>query len=227
MSFWKNPENRVAIVQMNAELRNAQVELLSAQCATDRLRLRFSTEDIAQHGQPDVLRKAVASITALHDYYSAIEKHGSRTSAVSKPGPGATGTFRFEFDPVNKILLLRFEGRHLTDESLAQICRTARIHWAATGARAGIGDYSSVTEFPLSAELVRMRARQTPMPEPTKNPLLIVMPNTAGYGLARMYQIVGDLAQPLVSVVRTLDEALAALGVQSPHFDPLEQPQVL
>jgi hypothetical protein len=50
MSFWKNSENRVAIVQINNELRNAQVELLSAQCATDRLRLRFSKEDIAQHG---------------------------------------------------------------------------------------------------------------------------------------------------------------------------------
>jgi hypothetical protein len=226
MSFWKNSENRVAIVQMNDELRNAQVELLSAQCATDRLRLRFSQEDIAQHGQPDVLRRAVATTTALHDYYSAIEKHDSRTSAVSKPGPSVTGTFRFEFDPVNKILLLRVEGR-LTDEVLVEICRTARIHWAATAARAGIGDYSSVTDFRVSAELVRMRARQTPMPEPTKNPLLIVMPSTAGYGLARMYQIVGDLAQPRVSVVRTLDEALAALGVQSPHFEVLEQPQGL
>jgi hypothetical protein len=226
MSFWKNSENRVAIVQINNELRNAQVELLSAQCATDRLRLRFSKEDIAQRGQPDVLRKAIATTTVLHDYYSAIEKPGSHSSAVSKPGPGITGTFRFEFDPVNKILLLRFEGR-LTDELLAQICRTARIHWIATGARAGIGDYSSATEFPLSAELVRTLARQAPMPEPTERPLFIVMRNTAGYGLARMYQIVGDLAQPLVSVVRTLDEALAALGVQSPQFEPLEKPQVL
>jgi len=34
------------------------------------------------------------------------------------------------------------------------------MHWAATGARAGIGDYSSVTEFALSAELVRTLARQ-------------------------------------------------------------------
>jgi len=41
------------------------------------------------------------------------------------------------------------------------------------------------------------------------------------------YQIVGDLIQPLVSVVRTVDEALAALGVQSSHFEPLEQPQVM
>jgi len=221
MSFWKNSANRVAIVQINNELRNAQLELPSARCATVRLRLRFSKEDIARHGQPDVL----ASTIAMHDYHSAIQKPGSHSSAVSKPGPGTTGTFRFEFDRVNKILLLRFEGR-LTDELLAQICRTARMHWAATGARAGIADYSSATEFPLSADLVRTLARQAPMPEPTEKPLFIVMPNPTGYGLARMYQIVGDLAQPLVSVVRAIDEALAALGVQSPHFEPLEKPQV-
>lgn len=138
---------------------------------------------------------------------------------------GSHGTFRFEFDPVNKIPLLRFEGR-LTDESVSEIHRTARIHWAATGARAGIADYSFVTEFALSAEVVRTLARYgAPMPEPAEHPLLIVMPNTTGYGLARMYQIVGDLTQPLVRVVRTLDEALEALGVQSPHFESLEQPQ--
>jgi hypothetical protein len=146
---------------------------------------------------------------------------------TSQPRPGVPGTFRFEFDPANKILLLRFEGR-LTDELLAEIHRTARIHWAATGARAGIGDYSSVTEFPLSAELVRTLARQgAPMPDPIEHPHFIVMPSTTGYGLARMYQIVGEVTQPLVSVVRTVDEALSALGVQSPHFEPLEQPQLM
>jgi hypothetical protein len=109
--------------------------------------------------------------------------------------------YRFEFDRANKILLLRFEGR-LTDESLAEIHRVAQIHWAATGARAGIGDYSSATEFPLSAELVRTLARRgAPMPEPTENPHFIVMPNTTGYGLARMYQIVGERTQPLACLI--------------------------
>jgi hypothetical protein len=79
-----------------------------------------------------------------------------------------------------------------------------------------------------SAELGRTLARQgPPMPEPTEHPHYIVMLNTTGYGLARMYQIVGELTQPLVSVVRTVDEALAALGFQSAHFEPLEQPQLM
>ena len=72
MFSWDKTGDRVAIVQMNAELRHAQLEILSAQCATDRLRLRFSAEDIARHAQRDVLRKALSSASALHHYYSGI-----------------------------------------------------------------------------------------------------------------------------------------------------------
>jgi hypothetical protein len=70
----EEPGDRVAIVQMNAELRHAQLEMLSAQCATDRLRLRYSAEDLAQHAQRDTLRKAWASASALCDYYNMIVK---------------------------------------------------------------------------------------------------------------------------------------------------------
>ncbi len=67
-------EDRVAIVQMNAELRHAQLELLSAQCATDRVRLRFSIEQIARHAHAETLRKVLGTVTSLHQYYSSIEK---------------------------------------------------------------------------------------------------------------------------------------------------------
>jgi hypothetical protein len=74
MFSWEKNGDRVAIVQMNAELRHAQLEILSAQCATDRLRLRFSTEDLARHAQRDVLRKALSSANDLHRYYSSIAR---------------------------------------------------------------------------------------------------------------------------------------------------------
>jgi hypothetical protein len=66
--------DRVALVQMNAELRHAQLEMLSAQCATDRIRLRYSTEQIARHAQRDVLRKAWAAASSLFEYYSSVVK---------------------------------------------------------------------------------------------------------------------------------------------------------
>ena len=67
-------EERLSIVQMNAELRHAQLELLSAHCATYKLRLRFSAEDLARHGRRDVLRKSIETASALNEYFLSVEK---------------------------------------------------------------------------------------------------------------------------------------------------------
>jgi len=85
MFSWSKNEDRVAIVQMNADLRHAQLELLSAECATDRLRLRFSAENVASYGQRDILHKAVASATALHDYYSYLARQVSDSNSIAPP----------------------------------------------------------------------------------------------------------------------------------------------
>ena len=83
MFSWSKNEDRVAIVQMNAELQHAQLELLSAQCATDRLRLRFSLHDVASYGQRDVVRKAMASASALHEYYNQVTRQISNSNSVA------------------------------------------------------------------------------------------------------------------------------------------------
>ena len=82
-------DERAAIVQMNTELLNAQLELLSAQVATDRLRLRFSAEDLARYGQSDVLRKAAASAAALHNYYDGIARQVSDPNPIAPPQPSS------------------------------------------------------------------------------------------------------------------------------------------
>ncbi|MBZ5656584.1 MAG: hypothetical protein LAO56_15055 [Acidobacteriia bacterium] len=89
MFTWSDREDRAAIVQMNAELRHAQLEMLSAQCATDRLRLRFSPDDVARYGERDILRKAVASATALHDYYSYLVRQVSDLNPIAPPRASA------------------------------------------------------------------------------------------------------------------------------------------
>ncbi len=129
--------------------------------------------------------------------------------------------FRFEFDPVHKILLGRFEGR-LTDESLAEFYRAGLKHWAATDASAAITDYSSA-EWAVSAECLRELAKEEPaVTDPAKRPRIVVASATVGFGLARMFQIIGERKRPLLKVVRSLDKAFAELGTQSPHFEPLE-----
>jgi hypothetical protein len=87
MSSSDEGNDRVAIARMNTELRQAQLEMLSAQCATDRLRLRYSAEDMAQHAQREVLRKAWSSANALFEYYNGIVKHVPNRDAIEKAPP--------------------------------------------------------------------------------------------------------------------------------------------
>lgn len=130
--------------------------------------------------------------------------------------------YRFEFDAVNKILLLRIEGP-LTDEVITKAYAAIRKHSIASDARGGIWDLSGVTEFPVSSLRVRELASYEPaMPDASRRPRIFVAPSTVGYGLARMFQLMGAKDRPLLHVVRTMEEALAALGVESARFEALE-----
>jgi hypothetical protein len=128
---------------------------------------------------------------------------------------------RFEFDAENKLLLARFEGR-LNDESLVASYQAIRKYSIATDAQAGILDFSLVTEFAVTADTIRNLARQEPaMPDAVHRPRVLVAPATHLFGIARMFQMMGEHKRPRLSVVRTLDEALATLGVRSTRFEPL------
>jgi hypothetical protein len=127
-----------------------------------------------------------------------------------------TTEFRAEFDQETKFLLIRVAGR-LTDESLAELYEASRKYSTTTDAKLSIVDLSSVTEFALSTEFIRHRARQKPA---MADPRIIVAPQTFAFGLFRMLQLLGERTDPLLQIVHTLDEAFAELGIPSPHFEP-------
>jgi hypothetical protein len=129
---------------------------------------------------------------------------------------------RFEFDSTNKILLARVEGP-LTDEFLAEYYDAVRKYSTETDASAGIFDFSSVTEFAVTAEFIRRLAGREPaMPYATSRPRILVAPQIYGFGLLRMFQLLGETTRPMLQVAHSMDEAFTILGVQSPHFEPLE-----
>jgi hypothetical protein len=89
----ENPEDRVLIVQMNSELRHAQLELLSAHCATHQLRLHYASGDLARFGRHDVLRKSAEAASALNEFYSSLQKHASELQpAKPQPAPNPAPT---------------------------------------------------------------------------------------------------------------------------------------
>ncbi|MBZ5722275.1 MAG: hypothetical protein LAO03_18035 [Acidobacteriia bacterium] len=77
MFSWDDPKDRAKIVRLTADLRSVQVELLSALVAAGRLRLHYSTEEIARFGEQQVLQKAIDAARELEDYFSAIAQRMS------------------------------------------------------------------------------------------------------------------------------------------------------
>ena len=129
--------------------------------------------------------------------------------------------YQFEFDSENRILLLRFGGR-LTDELMSELYWAVKKYSAATDARAGIWDLSAVTEFAVSPEFIRGLVDRGPaMLDPTRRPRFFVAPAMVGFAISRLVEIAASDRNPLFKVVLSRNEALAALGVQSPRFEPL------
>jgi hypothetical protein len=62
------------IGRLISDLRTAKVELLSAQCATDHLRLHYSVADIVSFGERQALKGAIASADALCRFYASIQE---------------------------------------------------------------------------------------------------------------------------------------------------------
>ena len=62
--FSDESSKQAEIARLSADLRNAKIELLSAQCAADRLRLQYSVQDIISFGERHALKGAIASAAA-------------------------------------------------------------------------------------------------------------------------------------------------------------------
>jgi hypothetical protein len=61
------------VVRLKADLAAAGIELLSAQCAADRVRLQYSPHDIVTFGERSALKRAIASAQALCHFFAQIE----------------------------------------------------------------------------------------------------------------------------------------------------------
>ena len=58
--------------RLTADVAAAKVELLSAQCAADRVRLQYSVEDIIAFADRQALQQAIASAEAVHRFFSQL-----------------------------------------------------------------------------------------------------------------------------------------------------------
>jgi hypothetical protein len=123
-----------------------------------------------------------------------------------------------DLDPTHRVLRITVTAA-LTDEACRDIYRAvARLASQGGPYHAAITDLSRVEDFSVSAETIRALAATGPMIH-GEGPRVIVAPQTAAYGLARMFELYRDSkGGKLQTVVRSMDEAYELLKVSPEDF---------
>jgi hypothetical protein len=127
--------------------------------------------------------------------------------------------FVMEFDVRNNILRVTIVGR-LTDAILSDCYATIARDVASHPPCRGILDFSEVTNLEVSSDTIRQVAAAPPA-FPTGYMRILVAPKALIYGMARMFQMLGEKTRPDLHVVHSIDEAYLLLQVESPEFGPV------
>jgi len=123
----------------------------------------------------------------------------------------------FEFEAEHKILRLVLEG-DVENEEYLRLSAAIQAQAQRLRPRAGITDGTSLANFNITTQVLRTVALQG-SPYPPDTPRYIVAPSDYLFGLARMYELVGNHSEGKLQVVRKLEEALADLAVTNARFE--------
>lgn len=177
-----------------------------------------------EHGETMNQSKTGASHrVSLESQINAIRTGGGKMEALAAFYEDRSGIIaplmlaaRAQSNQKPKTMMIQVEGK-LTDESLVALYQTSRGWPAATFT---IIDLSAVMGSAVSCDFVRRLANQKTAIVGADTVLFIVAPQPYVYGLCRMFQTLREGKSPLLVIVHGLDEALAAMGIEPPHFEP-------
>lgn len=131
--------------------------------------------------------------------------------------------YRIEIEAKRRIVLITFQN-DLTESSF-----TAGFFAAAAFAETHpvggvITNLSEIRELVVSGDRVRTFVDSYPAIAPS-TPRVVVAPRDDTYGIARMFQTYRASSDTGLQVVRSMDEALKFLGLDSPVFEPIPSPE--
>ena len=67
-------DRRIETFKLDGDLRDAYVELLSAQCAVERLKMRYSASEMATSGSKFMVARSISAAGVICEYFSSIQK---------------------------------------------------------------------------------------------------------------------------------------------------------
>jgi hypothetical protein len=74
MFFKSDSDRRIDAFKLDGDLRDAYVELLSAQCAVDRIKLRYAPEEIATKGSSFMVSRSISAANMICEYFSRVQQ---------------------------------------------------------------------------------------------------------------------------------------------------------
>jgi hypothetical protein len=133
--------------------------------------------------------------------------------------------FTLFFDRASEVVLARFTGVFTTEDFVNY--DAALIHFLSNDGQPfadrvrGLCDYSAIEAIAVPQSRIAEQASRPPI---IKRLRVVVAPRNAGDGFGHSYrrhQRIAADSEPVV--VATLAEAYASLGLDNPHFEPVEQ----
>lgn len=124
-------------------------------------------------------------------------------------------------DEHGKLFLVTFTGV-LTDEILLESLEHTGRYLKVSGNRSGVADFSHVTRFEVTAQMIaRIAAREPIVPDPFLR--IVVAPRDDVYGMSRMFQLRTGESSNRMILVRTPAEAWQLLGIEEPRLVPIAE----
>lgn len=130
--------------------------------------------------------------------------------------------YTIEFDEKRGIAVFRFSG-NVTEESFLAAATVFRDFIEKNPVTARITDFSSAGQVLLSAEFIRKLAISDLFERGKPNLMrVIVAPQPAVFGLARLFEMSREPFGNAPVVVRSMEEALQVFGVESLNLTPVQ-----
>lgn len=113
-------------------------------------------------------------------------------------------------DRSQKLVVTTYTGQ-VTNEDVARQIAEIERNAPYEGEYRAITDFTQVTHFDISSDQIRLVAESKSPLEKARR--VMVAPSDVAYGTSRMFQILAGRTRPNISVVRSLDDAYRALGI--------------
>jgi len=127
--------------------------------------------------------------------------------------------FSFEVDNEHRVGRWSLDGP-VTDDSFRDSLKIVSGILIGLNLRGGIVDFTQVTSFDVSEDMLKRLANTDPV-LPGDMLRLIVAPDNKAFGMSRKFLTLSEKSRPNLFVVRDLEKAYHILGIKTPNFKRL------